>query len=498
MYVDGGDEYTGYAVIGNEGLAEYHHDTKIWLPLLPNTMVGNDYSAVYKLSTGELMGAGHSGIARFNGSSWYNIVPGYYIMSGSEDEQLTGNDQITDSQYFLADTIYYRGKQSWNMVELPQGDLLVGFKGNPVKGGGILRLNFEDQIVYEKYDTTDGALDGLTQNGYITIRHMVLDDAGNVWITNPYSEIRQNVIAVYSSEGHWAHFSIRDSQNRLNYVPTEITFDSQGRVWIGSEVNGDWGSAGGIAVLDYGISPFDESNDEWTSISLDADLSRTIWSLVFDQNDILWVLSADGVMGYSVQENLTLVPYTQFGPFLGDIPFSEGSKIRVDAQNNKWITSPQRGVWVLLDNTTFWPDVEGFNSENSALLSDEVLDIFLDNEEGVAYLATSKGISALKIPFKTDLGEYEEMRIFPSPFHIPAAKQLVIDGLRQGSSVKIFTATGRLVKELTIQDGAVEGYQANWDGRDARGQWVGSGVYIAVGYLESGQTGIGKVAVIKK
>jgi hypothetical protein len=153
---------------------------------------------------------------------------------------------------------------------------------------------------------------------------------------------------------------------------------------------------------------------------------------------------------------------------------------------------------VLLDNTTFWPDVEGFNSENSALLSDEVLDIFLDNEKGVAYLATSKGISALKIPFKTDLGEYEEMRIFPSPFHIPAAKQLVIDGLRQGSSVKIFTATGRLVKELTIQDGAVEGYQANWDGRDARGQWVGSGVYIAVGYLESGQTGIGKVAVIKK
>jgi hypothetical protein len=142
--------------------------------------------------------------------------------------------------------------------------------------------------------------------------------------------------------------------------------------------------------------------------------------------------------------------------------------------------------------------VEGFNSENSALLADEVLDIFLDNEEGVAYLATLKGISALKIPFKTETGEYEELRIFPSPFHIPAEKPLVIDGLRQGSSVKIYTATGRLVRELTIQDGDVEGYQATWDGKDARGQWVGSGVYIAAGYLESGQTGIGKVAVIRQ
>jgi hypothetical protein len=497
-YVDGGDEYSGYAVISNEGLAKYHHDTKTWIPLQPNSMAGNDYSTVYKLSTGEMMVAGHSGVARFNGSSWYNVIPGYYIMSGPEDEHLTGNEQITNSPLYLADTIYYRGKQSWNMVELPQGDLLVGFKGNPSLGGGILRLNLEDQLWYETYDTTQGMLDGLANDGFITIRHMVLDDAGNVWIANPYSEIRQNVIAVYTSEGSWAHFSIRDSQNRLNYLPTEITFDSEGRVWIGSNVHGDWGSPGGIAVLDYGDSFSNKSDDVWQSISLDADLSRTIWSLVFDHNDILWILSADGVMGYSVREDLTLLPYTQFGPFLGDIPFSEGSKIRVDAQNNKWITSPQRGVWVLLDNTTFWPDVEGFNSENSDLLSDEVLDIFLDNEDGVAYLATSKGISALKIPFKTDPGEFEELRIFPSPFHIPAEKSLVIDGLRQGTSVKIFTATGRLVRELTIQGGDVEGYQATWDGQDARGQWVGSGVYIAVGYLESGQAGLGKVAVIRQ
>jgi hypothetical protein len=492
------DEYIGYAVIGDGGLAEFHHDTNSWQSLIPNSTTGNSYSAVYMLSTGELIAAGQSGIARFNGSAWYNIHPGYYILSSPDDVRLTGNDQITNSPFFLADTLYYRGKQSWNMVELPQGDLLVGFKGNPAKGGGIMRLRFGDQLWYETYDTTDGKLDGLVGNGFITVRNLAADPDGNVWIANPYSEIRQNVIAVLTADGNWIHFSISESQNRLNYLPTEITFDPEGRIWIGSEVHGDWGSPGGIAVLDYGGTLSDKLDDEWTSVSLESDRSRTIWSLVFDHNDILWVLAADGVMGYMVREDLALIPYTQFGPYLGDIPFSQGSKIRVDAQNNKWITSPQRGVWVLLDNTTFWPTVDGINEENSAILSNEVLDIFLDNEEGVVYLATSKGISVLRIPFRTEPGSYDEMRVFPSPFHIPSVKPLVVDGLRQGSSVKIFTATGRLVRELTIQGGGVEGYQATWDGKDSRGRWVGSGVYVAVGYMESGQTGVAKVAVIRQ
>ena len=498
QYTDGFDESRGYAVIRDKGLAEYHHDSQTWLALRPNDMAGNDYSAVYRLSTGDLIAAGSPGIARFNGFSWYNIVPGYYLLSGPDDVQLTGNDQIINSALYLADTLYYRGKQSWNMVELPQGDLLVGFKGNPPAGGGIMRLRFGDQLWYETHDTTDGKLDGLVNGGYITIRHMAADPSGNVWIANPYSEIRQNVIAVMAAEGDWAHFSIRDSQSRLNYLPTEFAFDREERVWIGSEVNSDWGSPGGIAVLDYGGTLSDKSDDEWTGVSLESERSRTIWSLVFDQKDILWVLAADGVMGYVVREDLSLIPYTQFGPYLGDIPFSQGSKIRVDAQNNKWITSPQRGVWVLLDNTTFWPTVDGINEGNSELLSNEVLDIFLDNEEGVAYLATSKGISALRIPFRTEPGSYDEMRVFPSPFHIPSLKPLVVDGLRQGSSVKIFTATGRLVRELTIQGGDVEGYQATWDGKDSRGRWVGSGVYVAVGYMESGQTGVAKVAVIRQ
>jgi len=509
-YVDGEGEDEGYAIIRDQGLAHYHHSTRDWTPLPPNTMAWKSYTAILKLSTGELVAAGLRGITRFNGQSWYNLLPGYYSLTGPEDTSgVNGNAQVVSSRFFLADTIYFRGKQSWNLLELPDGDILVGFKGNPPEGGGILRVNFDDVAGYEKYDTTDGHLDGLSSDGFITIRHMAMDQSGNVWIANPFCELRENVLAVYKADGDWAHFSTYDSRNSLNLAPTEIAFDAEGRVWIGSQVNAHWRSTGGIAVLDYGgtlgaQSSLDtlegKADDHWAKVAfkLEADHSNTVWSLVFDRHNVLWTVSPNGVMGYYVEPDLTLTRFTQFGPYLSDIPFVEGSKIRVDAQNNKWITTPQYGLWVLLENTTFWPSVEGINSRNSSLTSDEILDIYLDDDEGMAYLATSKGISALKIPFKRELDDYNEMVIFPSPYRIPSNKELIVDGLRQGSTVKIFTVTGRLVKELTAQKGGVQGYQALWDGRNAAGEWVGSGVYLITAYLESGRSGIGKVAVIRR
>jgi len=498
-YVDGDNNEEGYAIIRNYGLARFNHQTRSWTSLAPNTMAGNGYTAVLKLDTGELIAAGISGITRFNGQSWYNLIPGYYRSSGPGDDRIRGNAQVTSSPYFLADVIYYRGKQSWNMVQLPGGDILVGFKGNLPDQVGILRLRFDDSLWYEPYDTTDGVLDGLADDGYITIRHMALDDKGNIWIANPFSQLRRNVLAVYTAAGNWAHFSTSDSHDKLNLVPTEIAFDREGRVWIGSEVRGSWGT-GGIAVLDYGGTLENKNDDEWKTVpfKLEASHSNTVWSLIFDQNQVLWTVSPDGVMGYTVEPDLTLRPFTNFGPFLSDVPFIEGSKIRVDADNNKWITTPQHGLWVLLDNTTFWPSVEGLNTGNSSLTTDEILDIYLDDDEGVAYLATTKGISVLKIPFRKELEDYSGMVIFPSPYRIPSEKALIIDGLRQGSSVKVFTVTGRLVRELSATDDSVQGYQAAWDGRNSAGKWVGSGVYLIAAYLRDGRSGVGKVAVIRR
>ena len=152
----------------------------------------------------------------------------------------------------------------------------------------------------------------------------------------------------------------------------------------------------------------------------------------------------------------------------------------------------------MLENGTFWPSVEGLSTENSDLPSNEILDIFLDDDEGIAYLTTSKGIAALKMPFKSPVRSYQDMVLFPSPFRIPSAQPMVVGGLRQGSSVKIFTVNGNLVRELSALSADIQGYQAMWDGRNESGKLVGSGVYLVSAYLQSGSSGVRKVAVIRR
>jgi len=65
------------------------------------------------------------------------------------------------------------------------------------------------------------------------------------------------------------------------------------------------------------------------------------------------------------------------------------------------------------------------------------------------------------------------------------------------SSVRILTVQGTLVKELTYLNDAVQGYEAQWDGRDAAGDKVGSGVYILFLFNDEGEAASQKIAVLR-
>ena len=70
-----------------------------------------------------------------------------------------------------------------------------------------------------------------------------------------------------------------------------------------------------------------------------------------------------------------------------------------------------------------------------------------------------------------------------------------VDGLTEGSSLKIFTVDGALVRAVDTPGGRL-GF---WDGRDDRGDLVSSGVYVVIAYSADGtETGTTKVAVIRK
>ncbi len=491
----------GFGAVQNRGLAFFDNARRSWTPLYINDIYAQKYSSIIRLNSGTLVAAGLSGIAYRKNGIWYSLLPGFDL--GTEPGSSHVNDYSElDGSGFYADTLYYRARLSWNMLELSDGSVMVGFKGNLPEVTPLLRFNPDNVADFTIYDTTGQTLDGLISDGYVTIRHITEDNAGNVWIVNPFAELRGHILAVLKVDGTWEHFSVAESGNKLNLVPTEIAFDEQGRAWIASQVDSHWGSNGGLVMLDYGDNiSIKGDDDEWKPIGfkLNTDDSNTIWSLAFDRHGVLWLLTPQGLIGYNVVDpGPSLTPYTIFGYFLGDVPFEEGSKVRIDARNNKWITSPSQGVWVLLDNTTFWPDVNGFNAQNSDLLSSEILDLFISDEEGLVYFATAKGISVLRAPFRAEYSSQPDLKIFPSPFLIPSARPLTIDGLLMNSAVKIFAMNGALVRELTALAGEVAGYQAMWDGRNETGTLVGSGVYLVAGYQLDGGSVVGKVAVVRR
>ena len=169
----------------------------------------------------------------------------------------------------------------------------------------------------------------------------------------------------------------------------------------------------------------------------------------------------------------------------------------IDLHGNIWTHSPTQGIHILLENTSYWPDINGFRTNNSPLLSDEVRDIDFDHNKNLAYIATSKGVNILRIPFGKPRLDYNNVKIFPSPFYIPSQKPMKVDGLIYGSSMMIVTLNGKVVRHIKSFGIENDGDQLSWDGRDSQGDYVSTGVYLLLIYGKDGSRFEDKITVIK-
>jgi hypothetical protein len=103
-------------------------------------------------------------------------------------------------------------------------------------------------------------------------------------------------------------------------------------------------------------------------------------------------------------------------------------------------------------------------------------------------------LSSLSTPYAQPNESFGEIRVAPNPYRHSVDDRVLIDGLVEGSIIKVLTVAGDLVVELPSPGGRV-GF---WDGRDAKGAPVPSGVYFIVAASANGkQAGVAKIAVIR-
>ncbi len=156
--------------------------------------------------------------------------------------------------------------------------------------------------------------------------------------------------------------------------------------------------------------------------------------------------------------------------------------IFVDGANRKWIGTQESGLYVVsADGTEI---LNHFTSENSKLPSDFITEIEVDPVTGIAYIGTTKGLSAYRSDAIQASDNYSNVYAFPNPVRPDYAGWISVTGLMDNSLVKITDTAGNLFFE-----GYSNGGQIVWDGRDRNGNRVKTGIYLVFASSGGGSMG---------
>jgi len=431
------------------GLYLYDHAAPDWINVPPAGPGGNTFEEMITDSKNRLWAAtgqsANNGIYMYDSGIWEH----YTTADGLSSNNTTG------------------------IAEGPEGRIWVGTPGK----GVIILDKRSGSLHVTKIDTAGGRLVGSDTPDFVVVPKIKRDNHGNMWILNKYAA-NGNALVVVTPEDVWHYFSVADGL--ASVVVTQIAIDEFNRVWTGTERSG-------VNMLDYGGTLGDKSDDIWQSYTTSDGLSSNIISgIAAEEDNGIWIATFDGI-NHIIDNFPIQVLRGALSNFI--------TAFAVDPVHNKWFGTPN-GVSVLQSDDFSWFYLTG---ENSKLVDNWIISIFFDDETGTAYIGTASGLSVVATPYKKPPLSASRISVYPNPFILDGSNtRLTIENLLLESTVKIFTITGRMVKELTLSNGGVFGTQAFWDGTDTNGRLVPSGIYLVAAGQDNKNTGTQKVAVIRK
>lgn len=348
---------------------------------------------------------------------------------------------------------------------------------------------------------------------YVRVASSAWDNNNVLWVTN--SSVKNRIVAYFPEKDEWKRYSYGGINGAMGMAPMLVA--SNGDKWLVVQR----GEFTGLFIWNDNNTPEDESDDYYKSSippSRDQDkrnvgqvllidrngeeVTNTIFSMVEDNNRQIWLGTDKGV----------LVNYQPSSVFSQDVPIfsriliprNDGtdradyllggdavSAIAVDAGNRKWLGTQGSGVILVSPDGT--KQLEVFDVNNSALPSNFITAITIDDKTGEVFFATSEGLVSYKGRATQGEGSFSKIYAFPNPVRPNYSGTITITGLMTNSNVKITDTAGKLVFETTSVGG-----QAFWDGRNFYGTLVKSGVYLVFVASEDGKSsGVTKIAILR-
>ena len=361
--------------------------------------------------------------------------------------------------------------------------------------GGL--FEFKDDRFFHRY----GAINSPIQphddkiGEFESVAGLAYDREGNLWITQSYVS---DMLKVLKKDGTWKSFYISEMARREVF---RLLIDDNNFKWINIPRSGP-----GIFVFDdngtttgrgrFRNSFIDQDNGSFTSL--------TYRCMTLDKEDPqkMWIGTANGPI---IIPNTKKAFDSDFSIMRIKIPRNDGSgladylleneivnAIAVDGGNRKWLgTSSSGALLVSADGTE---TIYHFTTENSPLLSDNILSIAINPESGEVFFGTDQGIISFMGDATESNPKFKNVRAYPNPVRESYEGIISIVGLVDRTNVKITDTVGNLVYETTSNGG-----MATWDGKNVNGHRVSTGVYFALCSSEDGkEQAICKILVVNK
>lgn len=360
---------------------------------------------------------------------------------------------------------------------------------------------FRNGKFVKHYSTHNSPLESVipTNTRFVRIPSVKFDKEGNLWCINTGTK---NIVKVLKSDGTWCELYYKPIEKLATMV--EPVMDSRGWLWMKS-LQGE----AGIFCAKMNGTPLDSSDDEskaWLNKFVNQDgISYDIYqvfALAEDREGQMWVGTNTGLF---VIDN----PKTFFnnGVFKQiKVPRNDGTgladyllsgtyikSIQVDGANRKWIGTNDDGIYLI--SADGLETIHHFTTDNSPLPSNSIVSIAINDRSGEVFIGTDKGIASYMSDATRPEEKLDENNIYayPNPVKADYSGNIAIVGLTHDCNVKIVDTAGYLINEGTSNGG-----QYTWNGRNARGEKVASGVYYVLTYDSNGNEGVAtKIVVIR-
>lgn len=355
---------------------------------------------------------------------------------------------------------------------------------------------FEGATLKNRYDKDNSPIETITgENGWTTTRigEMVFDRNSNLWMLN---SLVNSVIKVYKKSGEWASLYYPEISNTtIETNAKTILIDRYSNKWV-SSIGG--GSPYIFIFNDKGtidntsddskriIDSFVDQNGNNLDVRAVFDLKEDEWGDMWVATDIgPFIIKNTGNIFTAESIVLNKIYVEKEGNSDVLAPLLENITIKViaiDGANRKWIGTENSGLYLIdSENNT----LEHFTVNDSPLPSNHILSLAIDSQTGIVYIGTERGLLSYRGGATEGSNNYSNVYAYPNPVRPDYTGPISITGLKEDSSIRITDIKGNLINR-----GKSLGGQYSWNGLNAKGQRVDTGVYIVFGSSKDGSEGV--------